>query len=228
MQAITDYCRMNTFAFLNFIISLTGRNKINFVQILLYVIVISYLLFYLYNDTISWENWVNILLFSYPLILIPFYQVTLWSPLMHLKQWLSQIFSTDQIWMGTHIYMLIFSSGVQTLFVLLLYFFGLWQGPIFGLIGYNLCIAISLNSVLQFSGSLLSVLHINSLSWNYMVCIPLSLPLFLNSKALLNSLEMSAESVNDGLGLSLLYMLFAVYILFSASSYLLYNKIWNS
>lgn len=212
--------------FFRFLVGVNINSSLLLKKLFLYLLAVSYLVYHLLNYIDS-RTVYSVYLLVILLISIPFFQVTIWDPIRLYQDFIKQLYSNIEIWLG----ITLFSSAIALFVGAMLYgvllFFGfplLLSFPVMVLLVSTL---LSINSVIQFGNTVFLGIKYSSSSWLYLLVIPICIPIFATSSSSWNLKIGNTPLSSNGL-LQQDYWLFGLMLLFSASSYLLFDRIWKS
>ncbi len=217
----------NNLLFVRFLVQLNVSSSLILLKLMLYVVVVSYLVYYLMNN-LPEPNFPGLYVLVSVLIIIPFCRVFIWNHIETYKSLINQLYSSEQVWIGLTIFGWLASLILGFAIILLLKFFGLAF-----VINTKIAIGIalmllSLNAVIQFCSTLFISINSNSSTWLYLLVIPLSIPIFSSTLAVWKKRSVLTPMSIDSSWLNEEVWLFGIFILFTAVSYLLFSVIWKT
>jgi hypothetical protein len=162
------------------------------------------------------------------LSLLPFYQLSVWWPVSKYRNFIIQLYSNAEVWAGIQLFTVILSVLVATLLYFSLAFLGfelLWTLSV--LISMVLSV-LALNAIIQFVFSVSTRFTEQNSVWLFVLTIPLVVPVILSGRSSWIKYCLNSESASDNNFNIEDSWLLGMWLLFSAVSYLLFEKTWKS
>ncbi len=204
----------------------TGRGAL-LVRLLVFLLSLSYLFYQLLSGA-SLQRFYTLFFLVLLLSLLPFYQLSVWWPVAKYRNFIVQLYSDMEVWGGIQLFTNILSILIALLLYACLAFLGfdlLWGVDVFVLV---LLSVLALNSVIQFVFSISTRFSEQNSVWLFVLTIPLVIPVVLSGRSSWVKYSLNFEqdmpsdfNIEDS-------WLLGMWLLFSAVSYLLFEKTWKS
>lgn len=196
-------------------------------RLVVFLLALSYLFYQLLSGA-SIQRFYTLFFLVLLLSLLPFYQLSVWWPVIRYRNFIVQLYSDLQVWLGIQLFTNILSVLIALLLYICLAFLGfelMWDSKVGLLI---LLSVLALNAIIQFVFSVSTRFTEQNAVWLFILTIPLVVPVVLSGKSSWIKHSISSEqglvtsfNIEDS-------WLLGMWLLFSAVSYLLFEKTWKS
>lgn len=212
--------------FVRFLVGVNVSGGLILMKLLLYVLSIAYAVYYLLGEHPP-KLFPGLYTLVCILILVPFLRAFIWKHIDMYRSMIGQLYSDDQVWWGVLAFGSLSALFIGGVVLFLLKFFGLAYLLNTEVLLVAALMLLSIQSVIQFCSTLLVGFSDRSLTWLYLLSIPLSIPVFSTTLAAWKKATALSVIQDQGMTDETMWLL-GIFVFYTALSYLLFNIVWKS